>query len=116
MPTALIVAPPDSGPVIESTPSGYVIRVGSQLPPITVGGQQASATVPGGGWQPLGARAATGGYELLWRSVQNDSFYGWTLDAAGAATGGRPVGLAEIRTIETRLQVDIDGDGFVGPS
>ena len=78
------------------------------------GSSRASDSNPGGGWIGLGARQSGSGYELLWRGPQSGSFAAWTLDAAGNRLSNRAVTLGEIRTLETEVGADIDGDGVTG--
>jgi len=70
---------------LESTPTGYAIRNNGQVVQITFNGSAASASNPGGGWTAIAARAANGGYEVLWRHT-GGSFVQWTLNSQGAQT------------------------------
>jgi hypothetical protein len=105
-----------------TTAAGYAIRVypggefGSmQVIPITSGGVNASAANPGAGWVAVGA-AQTGmlEYQLLWKHAPSGSYAQWTLNEAGARTGGRSLRLAEVQAIEAYTNIDITGDSQIG--
>ena len=100
-----------------STPYSYALRTGgSRVIPVTwKSGQFATpANNVGPGWAPLGAMPSGNGFQLLWRNNFLDAYYAWTLNPSGARTGGRGVSKAEIFDVESRLGIDITGDGDVG--
>jgi uncharacterized protein YkwD len=100
-----------------TVPAGYAVRSGGAagtVLPVTFGGVKASATNPGAGWAAVGARASGSGYEVFWRNVGAGAYAAWTLDAAGARTGGRGLTVAETQAVESQVNFDITGDGRIG--
>jgi len=83
--TSVAVTPVTGGVELGTTAAGYAIRTSGQIIPITFSGIRASASSPGGGWTAIAARAAGGGYELLWQHA-GGSFVQWTLNSQGAQT------------------------------
>jgi hypothetical protein len=51
---------------------------------------------------------------LLWKNTQNGGFAAWTLNSSATFVSGRSVTLGEIRTLESEVGADVDGDGSVG--
>jgi hypothetical protein len=112
---------PIDGVQLGSTSLGYAVRryegpyltLGPVIP-VTVSGQPASRTNPGGGWLALGARPAGQGFELLWRNTQTGGYAAWVLDAAGRQTSWRLLTLGDVYSIEKQHSIDITGEGRVG--
>ena len=98
-------------------PAGYAVRTGGangQVIPVTFGGAVASTSNPGAGWAAVVARSSGSGYEVIWRHAQSGTHAAWTLNAAGAWTGGRGLALAEVQVVESQVNFDITGDGKIG--
>ena len=94
--------------------SGYALRTGGRVIPVTAQGKTVSPSNPGAGWLGVAARPSGSGYELLWWNQQTDGYAAWRLDASGARTEVRVVPRSEMLAVETQAGADLTWDGYVG--
>ncbi|WP_315787190.1 MULTISPECIES: S8 family serine peptidase [unclassified Bradyrhizobium] len=113
--------------VIEALGSTSLVQAGNGyfLNPVAGGsGPQlkfnGSAVAPGqlGGWTPIAAEAAGGGYQVAWKMAGSDLYTLWNVDSSGNYTGnaigGVSGGSAALEAFETSLHQDLNGDGTIG--
>ncbi|WP_201295788.1 hypothetical protein, partial [Cyanobium sp. Copco_Reservoir_LC18] len=102
-----------------STTGGYALDANSLDPlllvPITIQGNQISATNPGAGWTAIAAAAdATGGFDLYWKNNNNGEYARWDLNTSAGFVGGSVLTLSQLFGEESRLAFDLNRDGVVG--
>jgi hypothetical protein len=54
------------------------------------------------------------GYEVYWKQLQAGAYAVWVLDDMGARTSGRVLTQPEVRAVESRINLDLNGDELVG--
>jgi hypothetical protein len=109
-----------------TTAAGYATRwsgPNGQVTPVTFGGVDASPSKPGAGWVAVAAQALEDqgpdgawfdGYEVYWKQLQAGAYAVWVLDDMGARTSGRVLTQPEVRAVESRINLDLNGDELVG--
>ena len=105
-----------NGVNLGSNALGYALRSGTAAPiQISYPGGNASAANPGNGWSAIAAAPASGaGFSLYWRNSLSNQFARWTLDPAGALSGGGLLSIAELLSAESSLNLDLNTDGAIG--
>lgn len=72
-----------------------------------------------GGWTPIGAETAGGGYEVAWKMAGADQYAVWRVDSAGnliaPVVGIVPAADFTLQAREAAFQQDLNGDGSIGP-
>jgi len=98
-----------------TTPLGYGIKVAtSPAIPVTVSGQNASASNPGSGWNALAAAPSANGFQLYWKNVNTNQFARWNLGSSGTMTSASLLTQADIFSAETSLNFDLNNDKRIG--
>lgn len=92
---------------------GYAIRYNSNVTPVTYDGAQASDSYPGGGLVAVGARQQSGGFQVVLAKGKG-GFVSWSLDTSGNHLSSEDLSLDDVRTLESAVNQDINGDGIVG--
>jgi hypothetical protein len=73
-----------------------------------------------GAWNPIGAEAVNGGYEVAWKLTGADSYSIWKIDSNGnyvsAIVAGVSGSTLALESAETTFQQDLNGDGTIGPT
>ena len=115
--------------VIEAFGATELIQAGSNYIMGPVGGGNGAELKYGGvavvagsgvmsGWNPIGAEAITGGYEVAWKDGGADLYTVWDTDSNGnyvSDTIGNVAGnSAALEALEPSFHQDLNGDGTIG--
>ena len=118
------------GPVKTSVPGGVMTAVADQYSllgsvsgaPVIVGLSRNGSAVTSeqlGAWQPIAAVASGSGFLLALRNAAAGQYQIWSVGADGAVTGVTqpPVsgGSYALESAETQFNLDLNGDGTIGP-
>ena len=72
-----------------------------------------------GTWAPIGAEAAAGGFEIVWKNAAADQYTIWTTDSGGnflSLLAANVSGTSStLENLETTFHQDLNGDGVTGP-
>ena len=72
-----------------------------------------------GTWAPIGAEAAAGGFEIVWKNAAADQYTIWTTDSGGnflSLLAANVSGTSStLENLETAFHQDLNGDGVTGP-
>ena len=81
-----------------------------------------------GGWAPIGAEKTATGYQVAWKDASTGQYTAWNTDnngnyvshvsgLTGSVSGGSVSGTnSALKSFETSLQQDLNGDGQIGAS
>ena len=96
---------------------GFAVRRGqSAALPIrfTDGGQIASYSNPGSGWEPAAASSSGEGFKLYWHNHATNTYAVWNLAANASLASGAFLGGPEVVAAEQLLGIDISHNGVIG--
>ena len=93
-----------------------IINGNSPFIPITISGQPASKTNPGGGWEAIAVAPSKSGtqIELIWKNSNNGQFASWKLDNNGVFIKGDLLSTSGLLDLEDNLGSDINDDKATG--
>ncbi|MGY3451112.1 NF038122 family metalloprotease [Bradyrhizobium sp. USDA 4353] len=118
-----------NGTIIESVGATSLMQLGANYLVVPVGGTTGPVLAMGGspviaselgGWRPIGAESVSGGYQVAWRIPGTDQYTMWNADSNGNYISD-PMGVvsgtsAALKSLETSLHQDLNGDGVIGAS
>ena len=98
---------PNSGPAVELSYGGSPVVAGQ------------FSDLSGKPWAPIAAEQTADGYEVAWKVTGADAFTVWITDHNGnylsSAFDSASGASAQVQSLETSFQQDLNGDGVIGP-
>src|SRR4029079_7531358 len=122
-----VIGVPATGAVIEAAGSTSLVNVSNHFfldnistglgPSLKLGGADVVAGQMGG-WTPIGAEQTASGYLVAWNMTGVDKYAAWNVDSSGNYLGDAipyvSGASATLKSLETSLHQDLNGDGTIG--